>query len=254
MSASLRERLVLGPCVGTFVKLPRPEVADILALAGFDFVICDLEHSQMCEIEVTGLIRACVANDLPVTVRLPEPTPGVVNRLLEAGAQGIQMPRLRTGKETRDLYDMSHFPPRGRRSVGNANRDAAYGAVSTAEYVRNADREVLVIGQFETRDGERPHDAVMHHLDIAFIGPTDLSVDYGDPGNANNADVAAHVTEVEMAAARTGVTMGSFVSDFADARRHVELGYRYLALGSDISFFVSEVRRVDEQLREMRGV
>jgi 2-keto-3-deoxy-L-rhamnonate aldolase RhmA len=254
MTTALRERLSFGPCFGTFVKLPRPEIADVLSLVGFDFAICDLEHAQMSEDEARTLIRACVSNDLPVVVRLPEPTPGVVNRLLEAGAQGIQMPRLRTGDETRALYDMTHFPPRGRRSVGNANRQAAYGKVSTADYVRDADQDLLVIGQFETREDQWLFDEVMDKLDVAFIGPTDLSVDYGVPGKSDDPDVAQHVSQVHGAADRRGIIMGVFVGDAEGAKRYVEAGYRFFAVGSDVSLFVNEARRVGEQLQALHGV
>ena len=90
-------------------------------IAGFDFVICDMEHAQISEPEARTVIKACAAVGLAVIVRLPEPIQGLVNRLLEAGAVGIQMPRLRTRQETRSLYEMMHYPPQGARSVGNTN-------------------------------------------------------------------------------------------------------------------------------------
>ena len=115
-------------CFGMFLKLPRPEVVDLLAIAGFDFVICDMEHAQISEAEARAVIIACAAAGLPVTVRLPEPVQGQVNRLLEAGAVGIQMPRLRTSAETRSLRSMMHFPPRGPARSGTPTPGRGTGA------------------------------------------------------------------------------------------------------------------------------
>src|SRR6185312_6346961 len=91
-AAQLREKLNARAVIGTFLKLGRREVIEILAIAGLDFVICDLEHSQITEQEAGNMITAGRACDLPVIVRLAHFDPGQVNRLLEAGAAGIQLP------------------------------------------------------------------------------------------------------------------------------------------------------------------
>ncbi len=86
-------QLDAGPVVGTFLKIPRFEVVDLLALAGFDFVVCDYEHSQMSLLDATDIVRAGVGRGLPVVVRVPGLNRGDINRLLEAGAAGIQLAR-----------------------------------------------------------------------------------------------------------------------------------------------------------------
>ncbi|UCG06105.1 MAG: hypothetical protein JSV83_19665 [Desulfobacterales bacterium] len=223
------------PCFGTFLKLPRPEVVDLLAIAGFDFVICDMEHAQISELEARTVIKACAAVGLPVTVRLPEPTQGLVNRLLEAGAVGIQMPRLRTSADTRGLHTMMHFPPDGTRSVGNANAWAGYGSIPVTQYLEESNARALVIGQFETREIEEPIDQMMQGLDVAFIGPMDLSVDFGVPGQFDHPDVAARIHQIEAAAARSGTFMGAFVGSVEQAGKLAAAGYRYLGVSGDIA-------------------
>ncbi len=237
-------------CFGTFLKLPRPEVVDLLALAGFDFVICDLEHAQIAEAEARAVIKACAAAGLPVTVRLPEPIQGLVNRLLEAGAVGIQMPRLRSSTDTRALNSMLHFPPQGARSVGNANPWAGYGSVPVSTYLEESNARTLAIGQFETREIERPIDRMMEGLDVAFIGPMDLSVDFGVPGQFDHPDVQSRIAEIEAAAARTGTYMGAFVGSVAQARQLAARGYRYLAVSGDITMLGGAARSLVAALRE----
>ncbi len=249
----LRLSLAERPCFGTFLKLPRPEVVDLLALAGFDFVICDMEHAQISELEARQVIKACVAVGLPVTVRLPEPTQGVVNRLLEAGAVGIQMPRLRSSADTRGLYGMMHFPPEGSRSVGNANPQAGYGKVPITQYIGESNARVLVIGQFESREMDDPVDPMMQGLDVAFIGPTDLAVDLGFPGQSTHPAVLAHIRKVEEAAARAGTFMGAFTRSVEDTSRLAAAGYRYLAVSGDITMLGNSAKALIASLRQATG-
>lgn len=252
MNSGLREMLTERQCFGTFLKLARPEVVDVLALAGFDFVICDMEHAQMAEQEARSVIRACVAVALPVVVRLPDPSQGLVNRLLEAGATGIQLPRLRTAQDTNQLYSMMHFPPLGTRSVGNANQLAGYGTVPILKYLELANSEVLTVGQFETRDIDQPCDPMFDRLDVAFIGPTDLSVDFGVPGRSDAPVVRTRVAQIEEAAARTGTVMGAFASSVSAAHKCIEAGYRYIAVSGDVTLLSKGARRLIGELTEMR--
>lgn len=248
--ADFRSSLEARPCFGTFVKLPQPEIIDVLALAGFDFVICDMEHAQISEAEARSVIRACAAAGLPCLVRLPDPAPGLVNRLLEAGAAGIQMPRLQTAAQTARLHQMMRFPPAGTRSVGVANPLAGYGSVPLASYLRLADTNALVVGQFETRQIDEPCDPMMEGLDVAFIGPVDLSVDYGAPAESGHAEVARHVEAVEAAAARTQTMMGTFAGSAEAARRYLKAGYRYVAVAGDVTFLASAARTCVSQLQD----
>jgi len=250
----LHRLLAERPCFGTFLKLPRPEVVDLLALAGFDFVICDMEHAQMSEAEARVVILECAAVGLPVVVRLPDPAQGQVNRFLEAGAVGIQVPRLQTRAQARALHAMLHFPPAGTRSVGNANRWAGYGAVPVQRYLEEGNARALAIGMFETREMEQPIDAMMGGLDVAFIGPMDLSVDYGVPGQFDHPDVVARIRAVEAAAARAQTVMGAFVGSAEQAAKLVAAGYRFLAVSGDIALLGGAAKALITTLRERSRV
>lgn len=251
---NLYKKLQEKPCIGTFLKIPRPEVADLLAAAGFDFVICDMEHAQMTEAEARTVIKACAAVGLPVTVRLPEPVQGQVNRLLEAGAVGIQMPRLRTTEDTKHLYDIMNYPPEGSRSFGNANPWAEYGAVPPAQYMTESNQRALVIGQFETRKIDEPIDKMMDGLDVAFIGPMDLSVDFGIPGKSDNPEVMDRIRQIEEAAQRTSTYMGAYVGSIEKAAQLIRAGYRYLGVKGDVTLLKSAAWNMVKSLRESTGI
>ncbi|HWO78421.1 MAG TPA: aldolase/citrate lyase family protein [Bacillus sp. (in: firmicutes)] len=236
MKSDFKRKLSLQPCIGTFLKLPRPEVVEILSLAGFDFVICDMEHAQISEIEARDVIRTAVALDLPVIVRLPDPTQGLVNRLLEVGVTGIQIPRLNSIQDIKHLYSVTHFPPAGTRSVGRANLASKYGRVTLKDYLESENSRVLTIGQFETKEMEQPSELLFEGLDVAFIGPTDLGVDFGVPGNINDERVQNRIKAVEKLAAATNTFMGAFTNNLSSAKQYIDKGYRFIAISGDISF------------------
>lgn len=245
----LRNALAKGPVYGTFLKLPRPEIVDMLALAGFDFVICDMEHGQITELEARAVLHACRAAGVAAVVRLPDPEQGVVNRLLEAGAVGIQVPRHRNGTQARRVRAMLLYPPDGVRSVGNAHPLAGYGTVPATEYLPASNARVVLVGQFETRDVHQPIDRALDGLDVAFIGSMDLSVDFGAPGKFDHPRVVQRVQAVEEAAKKAGVAMGGVAGSPEQAKALAASGYRYVAISSDTTMFLAGARSLLAGLR-----
>ena len=251
---NLYKKLQEKPCFGIFHKIPRPEVVDILALVGFDFVICDMEHAQVSEAEARTVIKACVSVGLSVVVRLPEPVQGQVNRLLEAGAVGIQMPRLRTIQDTKNLYDIMHYPPEGTRSFGNANPWAEYGAIPIPQYMSESNERALVVGQFETRKIDEPIDQMMEGLDVAFIGPMDLSIDFGAPANPDAPEVQDRIRQIEEAAKRTGTYMGAAVKTVEKAKQLIDRGYRYLGVTADVALLQKAAKDLIKSLHAAANI
>src|SRR3954451_21435426 len=193
---------------GLFVKLPSTEVIDLVAASGHDFAVVDLEHSQLSEDAGRVLLRHARAIGLPALARLPQLDRGAVNRLLEAGAAGIQLSTVRRAAQVRELREAMSYAPRGTRSISLAHPQAAYGATGIADYLAQQDADPpLVVAQIETARTDDPlEDILAERPDVVFLGLTDLSVDLGlDP-----ARVRARVEEVAEAAERAGIPLGAF--------------------------------------------
>src|SRR5215472_19215945 len=163
-AVQLRDKMNSRAVLGTFVKLGRREVIEILALAGLDFVICDLEHSQITEQEAGNLITAGRACALPMIVRLAHFDPGQINRLFEAGAAGIQLPQLQTRKQASAFRSACKYPPEGSRSLSLAQPAAGYGSEPLTEYIHRSNQEVLLVGQLESKELEHPLSALIKGL------------------------------------------------------------------------------------------
>ena len=216
---------------GLFVKLGATEVLDIAARSGLDFVVVDLEHSQLSEADALRLIRHAAACGLPALVRLPELDRGAVNRLLEAGASGIQLSTVRSVAQVKALRAATRYAPEGTRSVSLAHPGAAYGEIPLAEYLeaQAASPPELVV-QIETDTTDDPLEEILAAgVDVAFIGTTDLSVDVG----LDAARVRERVEAIAAAADRAGVELGGFGLD--DARVTYDIS------GSDIALLRAAV-------------
>jgi 2-keto-3-deoxy-L-rhamnonate aldolase RhmA len=238
---SLRERLSgsTGRVIGTFLKLPATEAVDIVALAGFDFAIVDREHSQLDEGQALRLVRHASAIGLPVVVRVPDGDAPAVNRLLEAGAQGIQLSSVRSVEQVRALVEASRYAPAGSRSVSLAHPMAGYGAVPLREAVGTP--PALLIGQIETAEMDDPIDEILAGLDVAFLGITDLTVALEFDAER----LRQRVEEVAKAAHATDTVLGAFASDAAA----VPEGARYVALSSDLALLRTAANRIVDDAR-----
>lgn len=235
-SSSLPARVRAGErVVGTFVKLAAPESVDLAAAAGLDFCVVDAEHSQLTRGDVSGLVRHAATAGLPVLVRLPELDAGEMNRVLEAGACGVQLSGLRSAATARALRAALRYPPEGARSVSLAQPAAGYGARALTDYlVATAADPPLVVGQIESATTDDPLDEVVAPLDVAFLGTTDLSVDLGVPGEVDHPLLVARVEEVAAAASSCGARLGGWTSTAAQAANLHLRGATFLVVGSDL--------------------
>jgi 4-hydroxy-2-oxoheptanedioate aldolase len=193
---------------GTFLKLASVEVVEVAA-ATLDFAVVDLEHSQLSEAEALRLLHHAWAVGFPALLRIHELDRSLANRALEAGAAGIQLSSVRTAAEVRALRDACLYAPRGSRSVSLAHSLGSFGGTALRDYLEDAADPLLVV-QIETAETDDPLEAILGAgADVAFVGMTDLAVEY----ELDGARVEARVDEIAAAASATGVTLGGFGSD-----------------------------------------
>ncbi|MGW0590711.1 HpcH/HpaI aldolase family protein [Streptosporangium sp. NPDC002607] len=233
-----------GRVVGTFVKLPTVDSVDLARQAGFDFVVVDLEHSSLSAETVISLVRHAAATGIPALVRVPVVDPPLINRVLEAGAAGVQLSTLTAAAESAALVAAARYAPHGRRSISLSHPTAGFGAVDLAAYLAaEAAEPPLLVGQIETATTCDPLPELLDGLDVAFVGTTDLAVSLGLPG----AEVLlARVREIVDAARSVGVASGGWLAR-ADAELAAGSGLgaaRYLIVGSDLQLLGSALREV----------
>ena len=227
--SSVRDRLGERRLKGAFVKLPAVEVIEILA-AELDFAVVDLEHSQLGDADCLRLVRHAAVLGFPAVVRIPEVDRGLVNRLLEAGAAGIQLSTVVRAADVVALRAAARYAPNGNRSISLSHPGARYGAIGLDDYVRN-EAPPLIVAQIETVATEDPLDEILAASpDVAFVGVTDITVDAG----LDRDRAGARVDEILSAADRAGVATGGFGDDER---------FRYAVVSSDVSLLQGALAR-----------
>jgi 4-hydroxy-2-oxoheptanedioate aldolase len=246
LRARTREALERGePVLGTFVKSSDPAVAEILALAGFDLLVADLEHSSLTTADVAAIARAAEGSEVPVLARIGAHGLSEAGRLLETGAIGVQVTDVVEVATLTELWQATRFPPEGRRSLALTQRDAGFGRIGAAQYLREAGERLLTVAQIESRAGVAALAQLLaspHQPDVWFIGPLDLSSELGHPGELEHPDVAAAFAEILEQLSRHGARIGVFARDGADAAAWHARGAQFVLLSSDVALLASAAR------------
>ncbi|MFN2387541.1 MAG: HpcH/HpaI aldolase/citrate lyase family protein [Thermoanaerobaculia bacterium] len=226
---SLRSRVGAGESLlGCFLTWPSPGVAELLATAGFDFLVLDCEHGFFSIESVETMVTACDAARIPAVVRAPSATSDQVGRYLDAGAAGTLLPRIDGADSARGAIGNVKFAPLGRRGLGGvrANR---YGGLPLDRFVTEQNEGTLVAVQIETPGAlvELEGIASIPAVDVLYVGPNDLSQALGIPGNYQDSRYTEAVERVAGAAASTGRAAGIMLRSRDQIPPLAKLGYRF---------------------------
>ncbi len=234
-------KTVLGP----FMKIADPALVEIFGMAGFDFVILDLEHGPNSIETTQNLIRAAKLQNISPIIRVYENSPGLVQRVLDIGADGVQVPQISTLQEAKKLIRSARFSPEGERGLCRFVRAADYSLRSKDNYFNNANEENLIIGQIEGLDGVENLDQILTTgLDVIFIGPYDLSNSLGLPGQVDHPEVIKKVKEICQKANNRGVLIGTFVDDIETAHFYQNLGVKYISYSVDVGIIAEASKKI----------
>ncbi|MAY61910.1 MAG: 4-hydroxy-2-oxovalerate aldolase [Rhizobiales bacterium] len=238
------ERLRGGkPLAGVFVKSRDPAHVEILALAGFDFVVIDAEHAAFGRADITTMTMAARAGGLAALVRIPPDEPGWIGMCLDAGAAGIMVPQVPDAETAANLARRMRFGPGG-SGFSPSTPGALYGARGIAGHLEARPEETVLVCQIESPSavGNAAEIAAIPGVDALLVGPVDLAVSAGftDPAAA---EVAAMSREVLTATKGTAAAGGLFLSDITQIPAWREAGATLFITGTDQGFLASAARR-----------
>ena len=237
---TFRQRVLRGDLLlGAFLNLDSPAAAELCARAGFDWLIVDLEHGAGNE---AGLVPMLTAIEVTPCAALVRPASGErirIGRTLDLGATGVMVPRLDTVDEVRQAVSYLRYPPAGVRGVALLTRGARFGAVPHAK-VKSLNDDVVGIIQIESKTAVASvaEIAAIDGVDVLFVGPSDLSHSLGIPGQLEHRDYLAALDSVVAASRAAGKSAGILLRQAGDLKRHLEIGFRFVGIGSDAGFVV----------------
>lgn len=257
LARKLKDKMRQGlPTLGSWLSMAHPSIAEILAMAGYDWVVIETEHTAIDVSEVFRLIIAIEQRGAVPLVRLAWNDPIQAKAVLDSGAAGIIVPMVNTKAEAELAVKMTKYPPLGIRGVGLA-RAQGYG-VNFDSYVKNANEDSLLIVQIEHKDAVANIEEILSvpGIDGTFIGPYDLSMSLGIPGQINHPDVVTAKRKVREATIAHGLFAGiHFVhpdTAVEDCREAVKNGYLFVALGTDILFLGDSARALQKATSQFK--
>jgi 4-hydroxy-2-oxoheptanedioate aldolase len=221
--------------------------------AGFDFVVIDLEHGSGTEADVLHQLQALEHTGTKSIIRVEGHARQRSHRVLDLGAHGIMFPRVNSAAEAEACVAALRYPPHGVRGVASMNRAAGFG-VTFRDYVDTHKEKLLGVVQVETVEAvEKVEEiAAVDGADVLFIGPLDLSTSLGILGQFDHPDFVAALQRTAQAASNHGKVTGVLMPNADFYERFHELGYRFLACGSDGAMVNNAARQLAGTLRDKR--
>jgi 2-keto-3-deoxy-L-rhamnonate aldolase RhmA len=235
--------------IGTIISLPAPEVAEVMSLAGFDWLFIDMEHSSLDLGTAQHILQAIVPGTAGV-VRVPSREEVWLKKCLDMGPSGLIIPQLQTPEEVEQVVEFCRYPPAGRRSVGIA-RAHGYG-MSFDHYLRRANEELTLIIQIEHIKAVENISSIVKvpGIDALLVGPYDLSGSLGRIGQVDHPTVKKAIAEVTACAREASLPLGIFGATVDAVRSYVTAGFRLLTVGMDTLLLANAAKEILSSLRD----
>jgi 4-hydroxy-2-oxoheptanedioate aldolase len=249
---SAKRKLREGRCtVGTWLSLVSPIAARFLARQAFDWLTVDMEHSPVDWTDAAVMLSHIADVGGVPLVRVPAGRHDHIKRALDAGAFGVVVPMVMNRAEAMACIAACQYPPTGNRSVGGSLHALNFNQ-SPSEYYAKANDEILVVLQCEHIDAVDRADEIFScpGIDAVFVGPNDLSASmrdrHGNPPTPESFELS--LQRIREACDRHHVAAGIHCFSVREIQKRQAEGWRFLALGSDLSFMVQAIRQDLEQL------
>lgn len=235
-SSKVLRKLQAGEVVSCFMVHLDPKVTDITGRSGFDCVWIDSEHAAKDWSTLQMHIWAAISHDMDVMVRIPRGSYSDYIKPLEMDATGIMVPHIMSLEDARNVVRMTRFHPIGRRPLDGGQADGGYASTPLKEYLREANKEKFIVVQIEDPEPLDDLDAIaaLDGIDLLFFGPGDFSHSIGAPGEWDHPRLIEARKRVAEAAIKHGKFAGT-PGTFENFDELVEMGYRFIAIGGDVS-------------------
>jgi 4-hydroxy-2-oxoheptanedioate aldolase len=220
--------------IGLWSALASPITADILAGAGFDWIVIDGEHGPNDISTLLPQLQAMRGGTAEPVFRVPWNDMVIIKRALDVGARSLLIPFVQNVEEAQRAVAATRYPPLGIRGVSVAPRANDYGRVQN--YHKNAHLDTCVLVQLETQSALRQIEAIaaVDGVDGVFIGPSDLAADFGHLGNPKHPDVRAALKDAATRIRAAGKSAGMLTGGVDDVETLIEMGFNFTAVGSDV--------------------
>jgi 4-hydroxy-2-oxoheptanedioate aldolase len=240
--------------VGLWLALASPYAAELCAGSGFDWLAIDAEHAPNDLRTLLATLQSVAAYGSHPVVRLPHGDAVLIKQVLELGVTSLLVPMVESSGQARELVRAMRYPPHGVRGVGSGiARSSRWNAY--ADYLQKANDEACLLVQVETQAALDDVAAIasVDGVDGVFIGPADLAASMGHLGQLAHPDVVAAIEKGLAAIRAAGKAAGILCMDEALARRYMEAGASFVAVGADTSLLAGATRSLAAKFQPSKG-
>ncbi len=243
------------PQIGCWLALANAYTAEIAGGAGFDWLLLDGEHAPNDIPLLTAQLQALATSPSHPIVRVSIGESWMIKQVLDIGAQTILVPMVESGAQAQMLARAMRYPPHGMRGVGAAlARASKFNAIP--DYLQTANDQVCLLLQIESRAGLDALEDIANTdgIDGVFIGPADLAADMGYLGKPGAPEVQTAVEDALKRIIACGKAAGILTSDLKLAKRYLDLGATFVAVGNDVNLFSNAMKNLASSVREPNGL
>lgn len=239
-----RERLI-----GFWSLMTSTTTVEIAGLTDYAWILLDGEHSPTSVPDLMAQLQTLNGNPIAAVGRPAENNPVLIKQYLDIGFYNLLIPFIESAEQARQAVSATRYPPVGIRGVAGQHRSNRFGTV--AGYNENINQQICVLLQIETREGVAALDEILHvdGVDGIFVGPSDMAAACGHLGNPSHPEVQAVIRDVHERAQAAGKATGILAPVPADARRYLEWGFNFVAVGTDVGLFKQAVFQLREDFR-----
>jgi 2-dehydro-3-deoxyglucarate aldolase len=238
--------------VGSWITIGHPNVVEIMGTAGFEWLCIDMEHTSIDLTMAQMLISTIQANNMKAFVRVSKNEEVIIKKVMDAGADGVIVPMVKSKEDAKKAVDYVKYPPQGKRGVG-LYRAQNYG-LGFESYKKWVEEEAIIIAQIEHIDAVENIDEILQveGIDGTIVGPYDLSGSMGFPGEFEREDVKLALEKVKNACKKHNKPLGFHVisSDAEKLDEKIKEGYTFLAFSLDFFFLGDKAR---EEMVKIEG-
>lgn len=239
-----------GRAVNAWCSIPSPYTAEVVSQLGFDSVTIDLQHGAIDYTAAFSMLQAISTTPAPPIVRAPWNEPGILMKLLDAGAYGVICPMINSRADAEAFVGSCRYPPLGFRSIG-PNRAIQYAG---ADYAEHANSEILLLAMIETESGVKNLEEILAvpGLDGTYVGPGDLSLAFGQRPSMTPADehLKSAIRRVREKTQAAGLVAAIHTDGPQTALQRFAEGFQMCTLQSDVRFLATAAAAA---LREVKG-
>lgn len=251
-----KRRIAAGrPVFGCWIEMCSPIAAEIIAQAGYDSVLIDLEHGPGSILDAVSLMHAVQGSACTPLIRVPTNDPVILKRVLDIGVAGVMIPAVNTAAAATAAVSACRYPPKGVRGMAaSIVRASDYGA-NWRDYTAAADASLLIMCQIESAEAVDNAAAIaaVDGVDMLFIGPFDLSAGLGHLGEPDHPEVRKKIALVETAAKDAGRALGGIPTPGRSAEDLLAAGYRLILADADVGLLGDAARARVAALRAAAG-